>query len=202
MEYETLDDIFADDPFGILELKEKAKPATSDERLATSFEEISVFIDENGREPKPDPNNIKEFTLYQRLLGIRSDALKTETLIALDRNGLLSGDLPNSIDDILASEDILDDAEDIFELKHVPKDIEQPDYKAVRKKCKDFDQFEPFFKACHLDLLNEKRALKRFTNVNQISKGDFFVHSGVICFIADVGDIYKKKTMQQMGDCA
>ena len=54
MEYETLDDIFADDPFGILELKEKAKPATSDERLATSFEEISVFIDENGRFISPD----------------------------------------------------------------------------------------------------------------------------------------------------
>ena len=45
-----------------------------------------------------------------------------------------------------------DEAASIFELKHVPLVKEMPDKIAQRKRCKDFEQFEPLFKQCHAEL--------------------------------------------------
>ena len=48
----TLDDIFNDDSFGILDTKTKpAQSKTEEERLIDEFEEINVFFDKNHREP-------------------------------------------------------------------------------------------------------------------------------------------------------
>lgn len=196
MEYKSLDDIFADDTEGFLDSKILPKVKTADERLVASFEEINKFIVENGREPQADKSNISEYTLSQRLYALRMDELKAEQLREFDVHKLLSLDVPNSIDDIFDDIDLLtnDDVEvdELFDLKHVSKVIEKPDYKATRKRCKDFDQFQNLFEECHSDLENGKRKLKRFTNVNQIRHGDFFVQSGVVLYIADVGEIYKK----------
>jgi hypothetical protein len=48
----TLDDIFNDDTFGLLDSKAKSSTVKTDEdRLIDSFEEINAFIDKNNREP-------------------------------------------------------------------------------------------------------------------------------------------------------
>lgn len=48
----TLDDIFNDDSFGILDTKTKpTQSKTEEDRLIDEFEEINVFFDKNYREP-------------------------------------------------------------------------------------------------------------------------------------------------------
>ncbi len=57
----VLDEIFADDPYGLLTIKVKASASrTPDERLSASFQEINDFIEKNGKEPEPNPKNIAE----------------------------------------------------------------------------------------------------------------------------------------------
>jgi hypothetical protein len=47
----SLDDIFNDDPFGLLNVKPNSSPArNADERLVASFEEINSFYEKNNRE--------------------------------------------------------------------------------------------------------------------------------------------------------
>ena len=45
----VLDEIFNDDPFGLLNVKPKVSNVrTADERLIASFEEINKFVEQNG----------------------------------------------------------------------------------------------------------------------------------------------------------
>ena len=63
-----LDEIFGNDPLGLLDVKIKISNTKSvDERLLNSFYEINDFIEKHQREPKPDLNNISEYQLYSRL---------------------------------------------------------------------------------------------------------------------------------------
>ncbi len=58
---------------------------------------------------------------------------------------------------------------------------------AQRVKAKDFEQFEPLFKAKHSELKDGTLALKPFTGMDLIREGVFFVLNGVMCFVAEVG---------------
>ncbi|MEK7255675.1 MAG: GIY-YIG nuclease family protein, partial [Bacteroidota bacterium] len=50
----SLQDIFNDDPFGLLNTKAAASPARNeDERLISSFQEINDFYEKNKRPPEP-----------------------------------------------------------------------------------------------------------------------------------------------------
>jgi len=60
----VLDDIFNNDPLGLLNFKPKNSNAqTADERLLASFLEINDFFVSNKKEPEPNPGNISEFQL-------------------------------------------------------------------------------------------------------------------------------------------
>ncbi len=55
----ALDDIFANDPFNLLDTKPKSSSVrTEDERLTSSFQEINDFVAKHEREPEPDTKNI------------------------------------------------------------------------------------------------------------------------------------------------
>ncbi|MCK4441245.1 MAG: GIY-YIG nuclease family protein, partial [Sulfurovaceae bacterium] len=188
----TLDDILDNDPLNLLgEVKAKNPVVTADDRLVASFEEINNFIDANGREPFKS-NDMNERRLYSRLNGIREDIDKSKSLKKYDRFNLLN--IINSIDDILDN-DILgllsDDEEDIFTLKNIPKITTMPDYVASRKRCKNFDEFEPLFILCQKDLKEGRRKLIKFQNEQQIKKGYYFILKGVLLYIADVGEIFE-----------
>ena len=73
-----LNEIFENDPLEILKVSPKKSAArTSDERLASSFDEINEFIEKNEREPKPNINDIAgEHKLYSVLKGFREDEQK------------------------------------------------------------------------------------------------------------------------------
>lgn len=103
----------------------------------------------------------------------------------------------NSIDDIFNNDEfgILENAEDsIFNLKHVPeKKTTMPDYIASRKRCDDFEKFEPLFIQCHQDIRNEQRKVLPFSKEQQIDQGHFFVLKGVLLYVAEVGKRKNKK---------
>jgi len=100
--------------------------------------------------------------------------------------------MPESIDDIFEDDDLNllgDDNEDsIFNLRHIPQNMEMPDHIAQRRPCADFEAFEPLFEQCHADLKSGKRSMRQFANEQQIQKGQFFVLKGVLTYVAEVGE--------------
>ncbi|HMV42127.1 MAG TPA: GIY-YIG nuclease family protein, partial [Leptospiraceae bacterium] len=98
-----LNEIFANDPFGILTVKPLASQARNeDERLIASFLEICDFYEKNKREPL-QTNGIQEHQLYTRLKGLRENPTKVEILKNHDKFGLLMIKPKefHSLDDIL-----------------------------------------------------------------------------------------------------
>lgn len=191
-------EIFSNDPLGLLEVKSKASSVqTEDTRLISSFEEINAFIDHNQKEPQRNLSDMQESQLFSRLKGIREDFDKVEQLREHDRHNLLPVPMQknvSSIDDILNSDafGLLNDAEDIFTLKHVPQYREATDFIARREPCKEFDKFEPLFKQCHIDLRTGKRKLGKF-NEKFLEEGNFFILKGVMVYLDKIMNPNKDK---------
>jgi len=120
-----LDEIFDNDPMGLLDVRKKASNMrTPDDRLLASFGEINDFVGQHGKEPSANPGNISEYRLHARLKGLRSDPVKIELLQEVDIHELLPrppqanepilkyNKNPKSLESI---DDILDDVGD-FEM--------------------------------------------------------------------------------------
>ncbi|PVW11871.1 GIY-YIG nuclease family protein [Marixanthomonas spongiae] len=190
----TLDDIFNDDEFGILDSKPKiSNVKTEDERLIESFQEINAFYEKHRREP--EATNVTEFKLLSRLKALRNDANKTAILKPYDNHNLLNTkEEVKSVADILKDDDlgILDTEEtlSIFKLKNVPSSTErgETDFVAQRKamKDKDFLPYEAMFKEIHRKLRERKISLKRFRNAEKnLKKGNYYVLDGVLLYLEE-----------------
>ena len=85
----TLDDILNNDPFNLLpDIKAKNPVITADDRLVSSFAEINVFYEKNGREPQKS-TDMNERGLFSRLKGIRENLDKMKALKKYDKYNLL-----------------------------------------------------------------------------------------------------------------
>lgn len=214
MEKEDLLKILEADDLGILSVKPKGtSPLSVDERLVSSFNEITNFVKEKGRHPEANPQDMREFQLHSRLAGFRKSSGKARALQVYDEMNLLpkvdeaeqeaeltteaqEEPVPGtkaiqSIDEIFADDSLglLDDGpESIFKIRHVPTSIEMPDKIAQRKPCKDFANFEHLFKQCHAELSAGIREARSFTGEQQIKEGHFFVLHGVMVYVAEVGE--------------
>jgi hypothetical protein len=203
-----------------LHVKVKTSAPTADEHLLSKFNELNEFVSTHGREPKADMTNVPEFMLSQRLNSIRGNADQCAGLSKFDVHELLPVTLEveiaepeakykvdvedepetltkaiESLDDIFADDvlGLLDDGSDsIFTIRNVPQTIDMPSKIASRKRCKDFDQFESLFIACHSDLQSGEKEQHRFTGEQQIQRGNFFVLHGVMCYVADMEERVKK----------
>jgi hypothetical protein len=202
--FQTLEDIFANDQFDILNVKPKVSTArNADERLSASFGEVNDFFEKYNKEPQPNPGNISEFQLYSRLKSIRSDIEKMESLEEQDIHGLLNFEAKeiNSIDDIFNDDtfDLLDDDSDLFEFKHTPKTDERitTDFVAKRKSLKDFGKYEPLFKEIQSDLATGKRKLVDF-KMDNLRIGAYYVHNGVLFLLEEI-NITKKEHYREDG---
>jgi hypothetical protein len=191
-------EIFANDPLGLLEVKPASSSARNkDERLIASFEEINAFIDQHQREPQKNMKEMQEMQLSSRLQGLREDPEKMESLRCHDRHNLFPTEgvvEVNSIEDILSGDmfGILDDTEDIFTLKHIPKEREQAELVARREPCKEFEKYEHLFKECHADLKSGKRKSIKF-NERFLEEGNFFILKGVMVYLAKIHEAKKDK---------
>ncbi|MFF5626658.1 GIY-YIG nuclease family protein [Microbacterium sp. NPDC012755] len=187
----TIDDILDDE---LLNAPEKPKKITSSDRLERAFLEIVDFRRTEGRVPSSQTRGIAERKLGARLDGFLANEAKAEAVKRLDEFGLLeSPAAPASLDELLGSDDLddlLGDEAGILDVSGLPaiKRPESAESVAQRVKAKDFEQFEPLFKAKHAELADGTFELKPFTGMDLIREGVFFVLNGVMCFVAEVGE--------------
>jgi hypothetical protein len=208
MDFEKeLASILEDDPLGLLVVKPKATPGMSaDAKLRDSFEEINAFVREHGHEPEKN-RNIKERQLHSRLKGIRENPEKVVALAEYDSFDLFAGVTTQEPKEVYDVADVLggdplgllgddgegnDQEENIFNLTHVPKSADKPDFVARRKKCVEFKQFEPLFKKVHADLASGDKKMRSFISEKYIVKGAFFLVQGMLVYVANKGEKEKK----------
>ena len=190
----TIDDIFNDDDFGLLDSKAKTSTIKTDEdRLIDSFEEINVFFDKNNREP--NSSSMSEYGLLAKLKNFRQNEKQKKTLKPFDRHNLLGfvEMEKQTIDDILNEEDdfgLLDSDKDldIFRFKHTPKPDEraESDFVARRKamKEKDFEKYETMFQKVHKEIKEGKRKIKPFKNIEKnLHVGDYYLMDGILLYL-------------------
>lgn len=187
-------EIFENDPFGILTVKEKkATYVSENSQLIESFNEINRFYESNGREPEKS-SNIIETKLFFRLSSIRCDKEKCEILKDYDEHNLLKLTEiveVKSIEDIFKNDkfNIFADINDnIFDVESLPKRTTMPDYIASRKICKEFEKYEGLLKQCQRDLREGRRKLIKFKNGQQVEEGHFFILKGVLLYVDKVGE--------------
>lgn len=193
----TIDDIFEDDEFGLLNASSKTtRQKSTDDRLVDSFEEINLFIDRTGREPST--SSMSEYGLCARLKTFRQDDSMKRTLKPFDRHDLLGyvemEEL--SIDDILNDDDdfgLLDTDKElsIFRLKNVPKDTERSDTDTVaqRKPMKEseFLKYEAMFQQVHKEIRAGKRKLLPMYDAEKnLTEGQFYVVDGVMLYLEEI----------------
>ena len=200
-----LNEIFGDDPLGLLVVKPARTPVrTSDERLASSFDAINNFFEKNKREPEPDPTNISEYQLYATLRGLRENNEKMLALEPQDEYSLLKTVKKeiNSIDDIF-NDDTLDifndDSEGLFDFKHTPKNFNRSKIESMGKRvtCKEFDKYEHLFVDIQNDLGLGKRKLVDFKEAN-LRVGHYYVYNGVL-FLLESIDYTRKDHYKEDG---
>ena len=204
MDLDWLKEVVEGDDQNLLEVKQKSKGVSPDEHLLSKFEEINNFITKNGREPEPDFLKPTEHMLYKRLCTIKDSPDQCEKLVDYDIHGILPVVAPtepeepkeyDSLEDIFADDSLglLDDgADSIFNIKNVPKKADMPSKIAQRKKCQNFEDYQPLFQNCHEQLQAGELVQMKFTGEQQIQHGQFFILHGVMCYVADIGERTKK----------
>lgn len=201
----TLDDIFNDDTFGILDTKAKATQVKTDEdRLIDEFEEINIFFDKNHREPSQ--GSMSEYALMARLKKVRNDEVIKKTLKPFDRYNLLGHvdiDSP-TLEDVLNDDSgILDTSDDlsIFKYLHIPKeeDRAKTDFMAKRKPLGDreFAPYEKMFHKVHQEIKDGKRKITEFKNVDdELEAGRFYFIDSVMIFLESTEESRKDSNLK------
>ena len=179
------------------DLPVKPQVMTRDERLVASFDEITAFVREQGCEPASDGGDVAEMKLAFRLEAMRGNDQQREELAPHDDLGLLREPEPPESLEAAAADDplgLLDGpGVDIYELRHVPRQpAAQPDKIAQRKPCEDFERFDPLFKKCHAEIESGSRKLVVFKHEQEIRVGAFYVHRGVLTYVAEEGERRKE----------
>ena len=192
----TIDDIFDDDDFGLLDSKAKASTVKTDEdRLIDSFEEINAFFDKNKREP--NKSSMSEYGLMAKLKNFRENEAQKKILKPFDRHNLLGyvEMEKQTIDDILNDDDLgLLDADkdlDIFKFKYTPRPEEraEADFVAQRKplKEKEFEKYEAMFQKVHKEIKEGKRKILPFKDVEKhLVVGQFYILDGILLYLENV----------------
>lgn len=185
------------------------------EPVKNSIQESSLFFRLNGI--RTNPVKIEQLLKYDRFnllipnkeqvydLDLPAPTIVAEALPPPTQKITPLPVAITSIDDILNNDllgilDISKEEESLFTLKHVKKqeDRAEADFVAQRKVCKDFDKYEPLFKACQADLKTGKRKLVKF-HERQLQEGGFFVIKGVMCYLVEINDLKKDKNSKVDG---
>lgn len=200
----SLDDIFNDDDFGLLDSNVKQRIVITDEdRLVDSFEEINAFHDKNNREP--NSSSMAEYALSARLREFRTNESNKGILKAFDRHNLL-GNVEveiKSVDDIFNDDDmgLLDNEGDssIFDFVYTPKNPSRAsaEYIAQRKSLsnQEFKKYEKMFQQVHKELKNGTRKLLEFRNAEEnLIESNFYLVDGILCYleVSNAEEVLKK----------
>lgn len=179
--------------------EKKGGRSPREERIIAGFEEIQRFAETHGRAPLHGEDR----DIFERLYAVRLDRLRAleecrSLLAPLDRQGLLAGAATTPAapvekmddDELLAELEGAAGASDITELRHVrpAADKRAAEEIANRTVCKDFETFKPLFAQVRKDLDAGIRQTRPFQTMAEIKKGEFFIVSGQIAYVAEVGE--------------
>lgn len=183
------------------EPEKKRARSPREERIIAGFEEIQNFVDEHGRVPQSGEGG----EIFERLYAVRLEQIRKQqecrdAVMAIDRQGLLSGDVEPQADSAaeLDDEALLAElgagavASEITELKHVRSSAEKRAAEEIanRDRCEDYDTFKPLFEKVQEDLETGVRQTRPFELKSEIRTGRFFVVGGQKAYVADMGEIY------------
>ena len=197
----TDDELLAE--LGVSVEQSKAQTYTPrEERIIAGFEDIVRFYEEHDRAPQHG----EERDIFERLYAVRFDRLREldecrALLSGMGKHGLLRGAehepqvAPAEIDDdaLLAELGIeLSDGDDIRVLRHVQsaEDRRAAEEIANREKCADFEKFEPLIAKVQEEIDSGMRATRPFELKAEIRPGAFFIVSGQIAYVAEMGEIF------------
>ena len=175
-----------------------------EERIIAGFEDILRFHQTHGRAPLHG----EDCDIFERLYAVRLDQLRklpeAQSLLAeLDSPGLLSGVAvtTTSVDDLdedalLAELGIGDgpaEQNDITVLRHVRSNTEKRAAEEIadRTRCSDFEKFQPLFEQVERELKSNVRKTLRFGRDTSIAFGNYFILSGQLAYVAEVGETIK-----------
>ncbi len=193
MHKKTLDDIFNDDEFGLLEIKQKiSNVKTEEDRLIDAFEEINIFIDKNNREPST--SSMSEYGLYAKLRNFKENETDKRILKPFDKHNLLGHVEVKEVtlNDVLDDDDLgllnTDNELDIFKYKHTPRNDSRAktDFVAKRQPLndKEFGKYEEMFHKVHQEIKEGKRTLKDMGIYHDdLIEGNFYIISGVLLYL-------------------
>lgn len=166
------------------------------DRIRAGFEDVVRFVEAHGREPSRGPDaDILEQLLAVRLVRLRALPAAREVLAGADPMGLLqaradSDDLMD--EDALAAALASDDEDDIRVLRHVrPASIQRAEDVAKRVPCRDFEAFEPAFKAVQEEIKDGRRKTLRFGGDGSVEAGNWFILGGQLVLVAKVGETFQ-----------
>lgn len=183
-----------------------------EERIIAGFEDILRFYETYGRAPLHGEGR----DIFERLFAVRLDQLRklpeAQALLAkLDAPGLMSGAaaIPADVDALdedalLAELGVGDESfgqDDITLLRHVRStaQIKAAEEIADRTPCLDFDRFQPLFENVERDLKSNFRTTLRFGRDASIEIGDFFILSGQLVYVAEMGEQYRTPNNETNG---
>lgn len=190
------------------ELEDFAQPAKKggksalEERVIAGFEEVQRFVEQHGRAPQHGEDK----DIFERIYAVRLDQIRAQELcrnivLSIDHQGLLSGvelSLTDSVvtmddDELLAELEGVGAKSGISELRHVRStaEIQAAEEIANREKCKDFDSFQPLFQKAKNELASGERQTRPFGKEVSVEIGNFFILSGQLVFVAEVGEEIK-----------
>lgn len=174
-------------------------------RVIAGFEEIVKFVDEHGHAPQHGESR----DIFERLYAVRLERLRTLALFRpllepLDKHGLLGPVTEHAAvsEERLDDEALLDELEmdadeiagdDVTKLKHVkPRaEVRAAEEIGERKKCDNFQFFEPLFDAIREDIKNGRRKTRRYAKMAGIKQGEFFIVGGQMAYIDKVGEEFE-----------
>lgn len=183
-----------------------------EERIIAGFEDIQHFYQTHGHPPLHGEGR----DIFERLYAVRLDQLRklpeARTLMSeLDSHDLLSGTAVEALnvddldEDALLAElgvgsDFLDQ-DDITVLRNVRSSaaIKAAEEIAARDPCKDFASFKPLFDEVEVGLKQKLWVTKPFGKNASVETGDFFILSGLIAYVAEVGDTYRTPNAETNG---
>lgn len=192
IDFDAFEELLASDTEGLLDAPEKPIPVTTGDRLSRSFQEIVEFYRVNERIPSSETLDIAERKLGARLDGFLASPERAEKVKDLDEFGLLERETMVSLEDVLANDDLdlLGELSGIFDTSSLsaPSERRSVEDVAKRKKAKNFEEFEPVFKQKHAELAAGEYKLAPFKGLETIREGFFYVLSGVMLYIAEIGE--------------
>ena len=177
----------------------KGGKSALEERVIAGFEEIQRFVDEHGHEP----HQREDRDIFERLYAVRLDQIRKQEVCRaivspIDHQGLLKG-VANSSTDITApidDDELLAELEgigvkpELSDLMHVRStaEIKAAEEIANRDRCKDFEIFKPIFEKTKREIQSGIRQTRPFAKEASIEIGNFFILSGQLVFVSEVGE--------------